>query len=204
MSWYFNGVLLQDASLNYTPQGARISITCDSSADLPTVADVQTARGLTMLIGSTADCIDDSSQWRLDSSGVWHQAQTSPFADVYTKQEVDDLLTPISSAITTLTGDVAALQPGFFTLGTVIEDGTDLDTLTTPGIYISTSGAHTGTLVHCPVSSSAFRMEVKYTALTTRYIQTLQAGATAIYTRNKYSNTAWNHWYKFEGTDTGA
>lgn len=197
MSYYFNGILSIDKSLSYSPQGAKVSIICDTVSDLPTVADIQTDHGVTPIIGSTADVVLTSETYMLDSTGTWRLQTPAQWSDVYTKTQIDAM-------IQTINGSISAISPGYFQLGEVIPDTTDLNTLTTPGIYISTSGAHTGTLINCPVSSSAFRLEVKYTALTTRFIQTLQAGATAIYTRNKYSNTAWNNWYKFEGTDTGA
>ena len=197
MSYYFNGIILLDKSILYSPPGARVSISVDDASDLPTVADIQTDHDVTPLIGSTAQVVNDSTEYILNSQGVWIQYQPPEFSNVYTKAEIDTLLAGVAS-------DIAAISPGFFELGTEIPDGTDLNTLETPGIYRSTSGAHTGTLINCPVASSAFRLEVKYTALTNRFIQTLQAGATAIYTRNKYNNTSWNHWFKIEGVDTGA
>ena len=204
MSYYLNGITKQDNSLNYTPQGAQISIICDTAAGLPSVAAVQSDHGITPIIGSSAFVVNASETYVLNSSGTW-MLQTPPeWANVYTKAQIDSMIQTISGFIGQMQTDISAISPGYFQLGTELEDGTDLNDLTTPGIYISTSGAHTGTLIHCPVSTSAFRLEVKYTALTTRYIQTLQAGATNIYKRNKYSDTTWNHWYRFSGTDTGA
>ena len=204
MSYYLNGITQLDKSLNYTPQGAQISIICDTAAGLPTVATVQSDHGITPIIGSSAFVVNASETYVLNSSGTW-MLQTPPeWSNVYTKAQIDSMIQTISGFIGQMQTDISAISPGFFQLGEVIPDGTNLNNLTTPGIYISTSGDKTGTLVNCPVSSSPFRLEVKYTALTTRYIQTLQAGATNIYTRNKYSDTLWNHWYRFSGTDTGA
>ena len=198
------------ADIRYTtyagtdPQPGFVSLYVDAAADLPTVAAIQTAGNVDPLPGSTCITCDTGQIYLLDSAGSWHAKQGETFSNVYTQSEVDALLAPITSAITGLQSDVLAISPGFFQLGSVIPDGTDLNDLQTPGIYISTSGAHTATMINCPVSSSAFRLEIKYTALTTRFIQTLQAGATNIYTRNKYSDSAWNHWYRYSGTDTGA
>ena len=209
MSYYLNGITKLDKSLSYDPQGAQISIICDTAAGLPTVATVQSDHGITPIIGSSAFVIGSSATYVLNSSGNWILQTPPEWSNVYTKAQIDSMIQTISGFIGQLQTDIIAISPGFFQLGTVLEDGTDLNDLTTPGIYISTSGDHTGTMIHCPVSSSAFRLEVKYTALTSRYIQTLQAGASNIYTRNKYtdttpSNPGWNHWYRFSGTDTGA
>ena len=209
MSYYLNGITKHDNSLTYTPQGAQISIICDTAAGLPTVATVQSDLGITPIIGSSAFVVNSSETYVLNSNGDW-MLQTPPeWSNIYTKAQIDYMIQTISGMIGQMQTDISAISPGYFQLGTVIPDYTDLNELTTPGVYISTSGDHTGTLQHCPVSSSPFRLEVKYTAITSRYIQTLQAGASNIYTRNKYTdttpqNTGWNHWYRFSGTDTGA
>lgn len=209
MSYYLNGITKFDSSLNYTPQGAQISIICNTVSGLPTVATVQSDHGITPIIGSSAFVVNSSETYVMNSNGDWILQTPPEWSNIYTKAQIDYMIQTLSGVIGQMQTDISAISPGFFQLGTVISDGTDLNDLTTPGVYISTSGDHTGTLFHCPVSSSPFRLEVKYTAITSRYIQTLQAGASNIYTRNKYTdttpqNTGWNHWYRFSGTDTGA
>ena len=189
----FESIQMQPGDGTY-PQKALVSIFVDTASDLPSLADFTTCAPV---CGSKCVTVDTGDWYRLDSLGTWHLQPRDQFSNVYTKAEIDTLLAGVAS-------DIAAISPGFFELGEAIPANTDLNTLETPGIYRSTSGANTGTLINCPVSSSAFRLEVKYTALNNRFIQTLQAGATAIYTRNKYNNTSWNHWYKIEGVDTGA
>lgn len=191
------------------PQKGFVRIYVDTAADLPTTAAIAAAGNVDPLPGSRCIVCDSGQEYILDSTGNWNRVQGEIYSNVYTQTQIDNMLSAIGSQITAMQQDILDISPGFFQLGTVIEDNTDLNTLTVPGVYISTSGSKTGTLINCPVSSSPFRLEVKYTALTTRYIQTLQAGATNIYTRNKYTDTTpqvtgWNHWYRFSGTDTGS
>ena len=64
-------------------------IECDTLADLPAV---NAFTGRTLVKGSTAHVIDGNTQHELNSSGTWVKQEQSPFADVYTKSEVDTLL----------------------------------------------------------------------------------------------------------------
>lgn len=64
-------------------------IECDTLADLPAV---NAFTGRTLVKGSTAHVIDGNTQHELNSSGSWIQQEQSPFADVYTKSEIDAIL----------------------------------------------------------------------------------------------------------------
>ena len=226
MSWYFNGVILQDASVNYSPQGARISITCDSSADLPSVADVQTARAVTMLIGSVADCVDDSSQWMLDSSGTWHQVQQSPFSDVYTKSEVDTLLAAKQDTLT-ITSSISQGSTDVITAGGVYDavyyianngflaNGDDLNTLTTPGRwYYRQADAssfinrpnHTNFTTN-PAPGMIEFIQVYKSGNVMRGIQRIYISGVRFFMRGYQDNNGsitWYGWNVYEGTPTGS
>lgn len=74
-------------------------IEADAETDLPGISDFA---GYTLQKGSEAHVIADNSDWMLNSSNVWIRQDQSPFSDVYTKTEVDNLLTPITDDISTL------------------------------------------------------------------------------------------------------
>ena len=97
MSYYFNGILELDKSLNYSPQGAKVSISVDTAADLPTAATIQTDRSVTPIIGSTAQVINENAVYTLNSSGTWIKYESSPFSDVYTKAETDAIIASLDA-----------------------------------------------------------------------------------------------------------
>ena len=85
-----------------------------------------------------------------------------------------------------------------------IPNGTDLDTMQTPGAYACSGATVAATLTNCPTTTEAFIMYVDYIAATSRIIQRLYAmntsnGVPCIYIRTLYSG-GWCTWYKFEGT----
>lgn len=73
---------------------------CDSLSDLP--ASPTAISGLTLEISSRAHIIEDNTRYCMQADGTWRLQDQSPFSDVYTKSEVDSLLTPITDDITTL------------------------------------------------------------------------------------------------------
>lgn len=73
---------------------------CDTLADLP--ASPTAISGLTLEISSRAHIIQDNTRYCMQADGTWQLQDQSPFSDVYTKSEVDGLLTPITDDITTL------------------------------------------------------------------------------------------------------
>ena len=75
-------------------------ISCDTAADLPAQAGGIT--GYYLEQGSCAHVIDGNQLYVMTSSGSWIQQDTSPYSDVYTKFEVDSLLTPITDDIVSL------------------------------------------------------------------------------------------------------
>jgi hypothetical protein len=87
-------------------------------------------------------------------------------------------------------------------MGTAIAANTDLDTMTTPGMYYCNNATTAAGLSHCPVST-LFHMEVKCTTASTRFVQEIvQAGSNDAPTTYKrlYTSGGWSAWYKFEGT----
>lgn len=85
---------------------------------------------------------------------------------------------------------------------TSIENGTDLDTLTAPGQYRTSSADATATLTHCPVSDQAIRLEVTYSSHVNRFIQRLYPANRddgSFYVR-KYLN-GWGSWFRFAGQE---
>lgn len=65
-------------------------ISCDTTADLP--AQAGGISGYYLEQGSTAHVIADNTTYTINSSGTWVLQDTSPFKDVYTKSQVDELL----------------------------------------------------------------------------------------------------------------
>lgn len=80
-------------------------IEADELADLPGISDFT---GRTLCKGSTAHVIDGNTMHELNSAGVWIQQEQSPFADVYTKSEVDALDNAILADISLLRSDIIA------------------------------------------------------------------------------------------------
>lgn len=122
---------------------------------------------------------------------------------------VDTIPTSDSQDLITSGGVYTALQSkttmdDIYGIKPTIPNGTDLDTMQTPGAY-ACGGAGTATsLINCPTATEAFIMYVDHIAATTRIIQRLYAmntgtGVPCVYIRALYSG-GWGSWYKFEGT----
>jgi hypothetical protein len=90
---------------------------------------------------------------------------------------------------------------GVYGIGTTIESGTDLNNLTTAGLYTCPSITVANTLANTPVSGSAFRLEVKYINNSTRIRQEcyILSDISTYYART-YTSTGWKPWYMFTGT----
>lgn len=123
---------------------------------------------------------------------------------------VHQLLYPISAGsngfyykrMKTTQGWTAWTKFSSYGMGTAIAANTDLDTMTTPGMYYCNNATTAAGLLHCPVST-LFHMEVKCTTASTRFVQEIvQAGSGDAPTTYKrlYTSGGWSAWYKFEGT----
>lgn len=93
-------------------------ISCDTAADLP--AQAGGISGYYLEQDSCAHVIDENQLYCITSAGVWVLQETSPYKDVYTKSQVDNLLTPITDDIETLYTANSDLQTK---IGGVIDDG---------------------------------------------------------------------------------
>jgi hypothetical protein len=110
----------------------------------------------------------------------------------------------------------------YYFLGEAITTATDLNDLTTPGIYRTESGSATGGLTHKPdntygdVSGRGATIIVQYNGNTNYIRQEYHPGWNANqddkffvrHLRGPYSatdpRTGWSNWYVYEGTDTGS
>lgn len=88
-----------------------------------------------------------------------------------------------------------------------IASSSNMNNLTTPGVYVCTSGSIAGTLTNCPYKSSGFRCDIIQTSDTNCIRQIIQpnqmnvSGGNARYERScVLSSSTWSSWYKFEGT----
>ena len=161
----------------------------DTSADLPTAAQIQSAGNVDPLPGSKFILCDSGAEYLLDSAGVWNEINKSPYADVYTKTEVDTLLSAKQDTLTpgvnmdtaptsgsdnpVTSGGVYSALDKFTTsyvIGEIFEENTayDLNDYTTPGVWRSRSGAITANISHVPAdiqvpnTTRGFRLEVSY------------------------------------------
>ena len=82
-----------------------ISCICDSAADLPDMNYVTSAEGtLTLAQGSRAFIIANSTNWILNSSGIWVETVPPAQADTYSKQQIDSMFATVNSDIDILAG----------------------------------------------------------------------------------------------------
>lgn len=86
-------------------------------------------------------------------------------------------------------------------VGTTIASGTDINDLTTAGVYTCPTVTIANTLTNMPVSGSAFRLEVKYLNNSNRIRQEfyLLSELSTYYART-YTSSGWKSWYMFSGT----
>lgn len=75
-------------------------ISCDTAADLP--AQAGGLSGYYLEQDSCARVIQDNTLYCITSAGVWVLQETSPYKDVYTKSQVDSLISDIDDIIVLL------------------------------------------------------------------------------------------------------
>ena len=105
--------ILNPMSIIYLPDtynvnsrfGVIAEVWCESTSDLPTVEQFD---GYHLYTGSTA-LLPDGSKYGLNGT-TWVLQDQSPFSNVYTKTEVDALLTPITDDITSLDGRLTTVE----------------------------------------------------------------------------------------------
>lgn len=194
MSFYLLNV--QNPENDYT-MGKRIitaHFECDTVADLPAlVQSTYIAR-----IGSTAHIIENNSMYAVKSNGVWYIQETG--TDVYTKSEVDTLLSGKADTATTLAGygitnaytkmqvDTAITNAvsGKITIADVfgvgnnpyIPDNSDMNTYTQVGVYIRQFSTGLSDFQNLPMDGTTynyqpFKLIVEYLNSPNNILQTI-------------------------------
>lgn len=184
-------------------------VLCDSQSDLPAA---NAEAGYLMALGTTAECADDGTKWMMDSAGTWHPQPSGVSLDLtgyYTSAQVDTIIAGLQplltfdSAPTSMSTNPVTSGGVFAALWSLtdIVNGTDLDTLTTIGIYRCRTGTITDTLSNCPITGgTGFRLVVNRTSHTTKYYQFLMPASPSdpnLYLR-KYDGS-WGSWFKWTG-----
>lgn len=230
MSYYIIGISHFDRTDTYSPQGAMISVICDSAADLPTAAALLTDTGYTPIIGTTAQVIADSSTYIMNSSGTWVQDMGDIFQNVYTTAEVDALLAGKQDTLT-ITGSIAQGSTDVITSGGAydavyyianngfIQSGDDLNLAPydAPGRWYYTQG-NAVTLVNRPNHANFISgqspapgmvefIQVYKSGSVMRGIQRIYISGVRFFMRGYQNNNGtvtWYGWNVYEGTATGS
>lgn len=92
-------------------------IECDTDADLPAYDYFS---GFELQKGSKAHVIDGNKKYMLNSSGSWMIQDDSMFADVYTKSEVDSLISGLDDRIDAIETDYQYIT---YMIGKLIDGG---------------------------------------------------------------------------------
>lgn len=91
MSWIVTGTLE-----SYNDNGyVRVTVCCDTVADLPNRLQTNS----TFDMGSEATVIETGDKYLMKSDGSWVKQPSSEWSNVYTKSEIDDMITPIEDAV---------------------------------------------------------------------------------------------------------
>ena len=186
-------------------------VIADQQSDLPS----RTAfSGLTLTAGSTAHVVADSTDWMINSSGTWVQQLNPLITNVYTKAEIDSMLTAYATITAMQTAD-QALQADINTrltadqafMGTELTTSADLNDFKTSGRFYSPRGGVTTSLHHRPVGIGNYGMTLEVLPIGSNVVQKITTGggtAGHIYTRVYYvTSQVWQSWYDFVGTAVG-
>lgn len=92
---------------------------CDTLADLP--ASPTAISGLTLEISSRAHIIQDNTRYCMQADGTWQQQDQSPYSDVYTKSQVDSIVSDIDSTIVIESGRITAVEGDVSDIQTALE-----------------------------------------------------------------------------------
>lgn len=107
------------ASSTYQPILCKFE--CDTIADLPSLH----FNGYELIVGSEAHIVQDNTIYKIKSDGTWVIQDESPFKDVYTKSEVDNLLSDYTTTADQQVID-AAQNADITALETILTNITDI------------------------------------------------------------------------------
>lgn len=205
---------------NGTENCARMDLYADTAADLTGLTHFDSIK---LLQGSDALDISTGDHWILQSGGSWiRQPSDNAWSNVYTKSEIDALLSAKQDQLTWAASTVKDGEDAMFSGGIwqsvwsqiygvnsiqnlaqdVPEGGYDANTLLDVGVYRVPSAAVAANIAHLP-QQAAGRLIVLNVALSNRYIQIWIAAGARFFIRS-YISTGWLHWHEYAGTDTGA
>lgn len=96
MSWTVDTITFK-AYTGTDPQDGFVTGYADTSADLPTVAAIQSGANVNPLAGSAFVTCDDGKTYLLDSAGVWHVKAGEIYSNIYTSAEVDAMFAALDA-----------------------------------------------------------------------------------------------------------
>lgn len=169
-------------------------------------------------IGSVCDVIANGDKYMMNSSGNWVlQPNSSAWLNVYTKSEMDNILSGYQTLLTfgtqTARDGTDSLTSGAIwssvwdqILGlntfTNLAAGDNLNDFMTPGIYRCTNSATAGQLVNMPstlAQQAGGRLIVFNVGGSGRYVQMYISAGARFWLRSNIA-TGWQSWYEYSGT----
>lgn len=93
-------------------------ISCDTVSDLPAQSGGIT--GYYLEQGSTAHVIADNTEYMIDSGGNWILQDTTPYNNIYTKSEIDSIVSGLENRISGIESDVLDNK---YMIGKLIDNG---------------------------------------------------------------------------------
>jgi hypothetical protein len=208
MSWWIK----EHIAVNEDESKQLCSIEADNQTSLP-AADQSATAGFIIVRGSSALVLDTGDRYMMNSTGTWIQQPSGVQLDLSGYATTQDLTDGLAGKVdtTTYTSGQAAqdaviatkiTSTDVFGLGTALTNGLDLNTVTGLGVYYAPSTTIAQSLINCPATFT-FRMEVKTTNGSNRFMQTIYEVSTAtglitIY-RRAYTVNGWQQWYRFDG-----
>lgn len=204
---------------NGTENAARFELFADTAADL---TDLTHFDGILIIAGSRATDIATGDKYLINSSGVWiRQPSENTFDNVYTKSEVDSLLSGYQELLTwdprTIQDSLNAVRSGdiwasvwgqMLDLNTYpnLAAGDDLNDFTTPGIYRCTNSTTAAALLNMPstlAQQAGGRLIVSTVGGSGRVFQIYISAGARFWIRSNMA-AGFQHWFEYVGTDTGA
>lgn len=169
-------------------------------------------------IGSVCDVVASGDKYMMNSSGNWIlQPNASAWLNVYTKAEMDNILSGYQTLLTfgthTVRDSADSLTSGsiwnsiweqILGLNTFpnLVAGDDLNDFTTPGIYRCTNSTAAGQIINMPSSlaqSAGGRLIVFSVGGSGRYIQIYISAGARFWLRSNTS-AGWQSWFEYAGT----